>query len=208
MTAYYNEHDPTRNGVAYCATNLATGKRYIGITVQGVSRRWRGHLKSARDGSKSALHAAIRKYGDNVFVVCEIACSLHADYRAELERALIEQEGTRAPSGYNLTIGGDGTVGLPCEVIARIADKNRGRKHSEKARLAIGAASSARPRTAETRLKISEKHKGKRLSLEHRQKLSAAKIGRRLPPRSDDHSAKISTGLVRAWARRKASALK
>lgn len=58
--------------------------------------------------------------------------------------------------------------------------------------------------TPETRQKISLKHRGKRLTAEHRAKLSAAKLGKKMPPRTAEHSARISAGLVRAHARKKA----
>lgn len=56
----------------------------------------------------------------------------------------------------------------------------------------------------ETKAKISAAHKGKILTVEHREKLSKVKTGKRMPPRSDSHRAKISAGLVRAHARRRA----
>lgn len=59
------------------------------------------------------------------------------------------------------------------------------------------------PKSLETREKIRKKHLGKKLSDEHRMKLSAAKLGKKMPPRTPEHSARISEGLVRAHARRK-----
>lgn len=62
------------------------------------------------------------------------------------------------------------------------------------------------PKSPETREKIRQKHLGKTLSDEHRMKLSVAKLGKKMPPRTLEHSARISEGLVRAHARRKAQA--
>ena len=40
MTAYYNEHDPSRF-IAYVITNAVNGKQYVGVTVRGLRRRWK-----------------------------------------------------------------------------------------------------------------------------------------------------------------------
>ena len=55
-----------------------------------------------------------------------------------------------------------------------------------------------------TRKKMRLAHLGKKLSSEHRAKLSAAKTGKKMPPRSTEHSRKISEGLKAAWKRRSA----
>lgn len=67
-----------------------------------------------------------------------------------------------------------------------------------------GEGTPGRKHSDETKAKISAAHKGKKLSTEHRRKLSAAKQGKKMPKRTAAHSAKISAGLKRAWARRKA----
>lgn len=58
--------------------------------------------------------------------------------------------------------------------------------------------------TEATKAKIAKAHKGKKLTADHRAKLSAAKVGKKRPPRSAEHSARIAAGLRKAWARRKA----
>jgi len=149
------------------------------------------------------LHAAIRKHGEMSFRIESIASAITRDDLSALECALIRQYATKAPLGYNLTDGGDGVVGLDPEIVARTAERNRGRKHSAEALRLIGEASRGRVATPETRRAIGRARKGIPLSLEHRAKLSAAKAGKKLPPRSKEHSARISDGLRRAHARRK-----
>jgi len=54
-----------------------------------------------------------------------------------------------------------------------------------------------------TKEKLRAAHLGKTLSKEHREKLSEAKKGKRRSPRTEEHSKRISEGLLRAWKRRK-----
>jgi hypothetical protein len=97
---------------AYKITSQVSHKAYIGITAVGVDVRWREHVQESRRGKTGALHAAIRKYGSETFNVVHIASAVSREDLLLLEKLLIAQHGTRAPNGYNLTIGGDGCLGL------------------------------------------------------------------------------------------------
>ena len=130
MPAYYNEIDPPRF-IAYVITNSVTAKQYVGVTVRGLRRRWADHLRAARNGTRTALYAAMRKYGSETFTVEHVASALSREALPQLERLLISQFGTVAPLGYNLTAGGDGVAGLPRWIVERTANLNRGRRHSE-----------------------------------------------------------------------------
>lgn len=193
--------------IIYLVTNRVTGKMYIGLTCQPIQRRWRAHVQLARKGLKTALSAAILKYGAEAFSIIQVATCLSRDVAGKVEADLIRQHGTKAPRGYNLTDGGEGVAGLPREIIERTAAKNRGRKHSDESRALIALAGTGRLKSAQARLAISASRSGKPLSSEHRAKLSAAKLGRRMPPRSDEHRSRISDGLRRAHATRKGAAL-
>jgi group I intron endonuclease len=190
--------------VIYVITNGITGKSYVGQTRQPLQRRWRGHIQLARKGVRTVLYAAIRKYGELAFTIAPIATCLSDPGIVEAE--FIKVRGTKVPTGYNLTDGGDGVVGLPREIIERTAALNRGRKHTAEAKRLIGIAGIGRKKTAAGCAAISAARKGKPLSVEHRQKLAAAKLGKKLAPRSPEHSARISAGLVRAHARRREAA--
>ena len=100
----YVKPDLTRGGVVYQATNIMTGKKYIGLTRQGVDARWFGHCHSAihsqNHKSNSKFHRAIRKYGEDNFFVQVVA---EADTGAELcrlEARLIRSNNT-VKAGYN-----------------------------------------------------------------------------------------------------------
>ena len=98
----------------YIVTCLTTGKRYVGRCSDkggGWRRRWRDHVYTAGRDSRTALHCAVRKYGPDTFDVWHVASAATWAAVGEAEKALIAQEGTLAPAGYNLTEGGDGTFG-------------------------------------------------------------------------------------------------
>lgn len=91
----------------YAIENKVNGKLYVGQTVQDrVGKRWTAH-KSVKSGSgRSAIKAAIEKYGKKAFEFTAIA---HAESQVELdglEIYWIHHLGTIAPNGYNLESGG------------------------------------------------------------------------------------------------------
>lgn len=176
--------------IAYLITNRSNGRQYIGVTSKTLARRWANHIAEAVSSGRRALCRAIRKYGKEKFSVVVIASATSASDLLELEKILIMQYGTKAPNGYNMTGGGDGTIGLT---------------HSIEARKKIGLASKGRICSQSRKEKIGAAHKGKRLTEDHRTKLSLAKIGKKMPVRSEEHKRRISEGLVAAHKRRKES---
>lgn len=98
-----------RNGIIYRITHVASGKSYIGLTVQSLPRRWKFHLEQAASGyikGNASLHAAIRKFGPNDFEVVSIdRGTTKIDLEAK-ERHWIATFGTLAPRGFNLHPGG------------------------------------------------------------------------------------------------------
>jgi group I intron endonuclease len=96
--------------MAYLITNLVNGKRYIGITKM-IEHRWMIHKKTAKKSPKWAIHLAMAKYGIDNFEFSEVACAKSWNDLCELEKELIQQYGTYAPRGYNMTKGGAGALG-------------------------------------------------------------------------------------------------
>lgn len=98
-----------RRGIIYCVTHKDSGKRYIGLTVQSLERRWRFHLEQAAAGcikTERSLHAAIREFGAHAFDVIQVDQGhTKVDLEAR-ERRWIKELGTMAPSGFNLDPGG------------------------------------------------------------------------------------------------------
>lgn len=83
----------------YLITNLKNNKTYIGKTSQSLQDRWYRHCASAKYGSNTHLHKAIRKYGSESFYIQAIMEGMD-----EEEIMCIEQY----KPDYNMTRGGGG----------------------------------------------------------------------------------------------------
>lgn len=121
----------------YKITNKENSKIYIGLTIQGTRTRYLHHLYEARSGSNFPIHRAIRKYGEHNFEV-EVIKSIEASEELkELEKFYIKElKANNRKFGYNLTEGGDGTLG---------------KKHSEKTKEKIRQKAIGRIYSEETR---------------------------------------------------------
>ena len=102
-------------GVVYLLWNKVNGKRYVGQTVQPLKERMRKH----RYGNLY-IDKAIDKYGLENFRYGVIkTCATKAELD-EAEKHFIVVLHSKAPYGYNLTDGGEGTVGyIPTPNIVR-----------------------------------------------------------------------------------------
>ena len=176
-------------------TNAINGKRYIGYTSQSLKERWRGHVKSARLGSKLHFHLAIQKYGKDSFKheVLFIEDSLAGAKETEILLIL-----DRCPE-YNKTMGGDGTTGHIVtdemrEKIRQTTPVRRGADHplyghkrpdvSERNKNTVYTKERrekcktlgmlGKSHSEETKLKMSMSQKGKAVSEESRAKMSEA----------------------------------
>jgi len=205
-------------GIIYRATNLSNGKVYIGQSVESLCERKSKHLNEARNGKDSYFARALREYGIAGFN-WGIIHNIQADDRVVLKRNLndLEIKEIRAHAsmnrdrGYNLTIGGAGSIGF------RMSPESR--EKMRKAKLGV-------PRSMEARKAVGDGHRGLHHSEESKRKLSESKIGSRNPmfgrAISEDHRRRLSLaqkgrivseetrwrqseGMKRAWARRKAA---
>ena len=91
----------------YRIVNKINGKCYIGITTQGVNRRWSEHLYRFNLGERDhKLYQAMRKYGLDNFDLLILETVKDASLLPELEIAYIK-EFDSFNRGYNMTCGGD-----------------------------------------------------------------------------------------------------
>lgn len=138
----------------YKAENIQNGNIYIGKTINTLDwRRYHHEWKSDKKDT-TYFHNAIIKYGKDNFSWTIL------DSTAKTEEELIEQEKffimlykANGYKLYNLTNGGEGTIGYKQskETIEKIRKSNTGRKHS-----------------AQTKIKISQIQKELKSSLEYR----------------------------------------
>lgn len=160
---------------AYIITNKTNGKKYIGI-AKSAKKRWADHRSAARRGSRLPLHQAIARYGEEAFSFEVVATAADWKELCSLERALIAQHNSlcHGGHGYNLTLGGEGVLGLvrTAEFAEMVRARNKGYRHTAEARALISAALSQRICKPETRSKYSTIHKGKIVSEETRRKQS------------------------------------
>lgn len=129
-------------GTVYGIRHLASGRVYVGITIQRISKRWAYHRWALRNGihMNPYLQNAWNKHGESAFefIVFETCDSQEALNSAECQ--LIKALGGLA---YNLKSGG-GFGGAP----------------SDESRRKMSLASKGRPKSAETRRRMSEGSKG------------------------------------------------
>jgi hypothetical protein len=91
----------------YAHTHRATGRKYVGLTVQSVERRWHQHCYRARTGERTYFYNAIRVHGPEAFEheALEMCVSLAEANAAEA--AWVERFDSRNPErGFNVMPGG------------------------------------------------------------------------------------------------------
>jgi group I intron endonuclease len=96
-------------GIIYLITNKVNGKKYVGQTVRGIKKRLAGHIQYAKNGNRgSVLHKAIRKYGDDNFIIEQICECNNQEELNNMEMHYILEYDTIIDNkkGYNMTYGG------------------------------------------------------------------------------------------------------
>lgn len=200
-------------GFIYLIRNRVNGKSYVGQTVKTIKKRFLEHLWSAKKGSGYAIHAAIRKHGDENFTI-EMLAACDASQLNALEEYYIRTYGSSVNwgHGYNMTEGGGATSGwVPSEETrAKMSKAQKGRKqsaehkekvkatkalhpykHSEEARAKISRATKGKAKPRELKAPVKEKRPlfGFTVSAETREKIRNAHLGKVL---SEDHKKKLS----------------
>jgi len=179
--------------------------KYTGCTTQGIEKRWKDHCNEAkRSNGGFVLHNAIRKYGIANFTISEIYRSADIEHTLNVKEKefIVEHKTHVSQGGYNLTMGGEGTIGLSEETKRKISESLKGHVHSietrrkmsdsqkghkngvgrvhfEATKRKMSASGMGRVCSDETRQKLSLAQKGKVASDETRRKMSAAKMGNR-----------------------------
>lgn len=177
-----------KNYKIYLITNLVNNKKYVGITKFSIEKRFIEHTKRG-----FILTESIKKYGKENFSIIELDECFDEQTAFILEKKYISDYNTKVPNGYNLTDGGDGIIGWTITEEQRILrskqakqlhkDKKvgmHGKKHSDETKLKISESHRGRSKewlrgrtlSDETKQKIREKHLGKIVSEETRKRIS------------------------------------
>lgn len=174
------EQGETR-GCVYQAKNLLNGKCYIGKTIGSLKGRTYGHIHDIKKGSNSYFHNAIRKYGLESFQWNVLYRSNNENDLLEMEKEFIKLSNTMAPNGYNISLGGKGSVGYhhSDEAKAKIRKAAQGKKHSKESIDKMRKAKIGKVISLEAKMKISQALKGRKLSEETKRKIGKAGIGRK-----------------------------
>lgn len=94
-------------GTIYKITNLINNKVYIGQTRQSYEQRFIQHKSHARTGqSHHKLARALRKYGDNNFIVEKIEECLVEELNDKERYWIAYYKSTQDEYGYNTLVGG------------------------------------------------------------------------------------------------------
>jgi group I intron endonuclease len=167
----------------YKIQNKINGKIYIGQTRKSLNERISGHLIS-----NSYIGRALRKYGLQCFDISIIDMADTKEWLNGKEMEYIAFYDCKHPNGYNLTDGGEGTIGLSEEALEKRRISNTGKKRSEetkqKMRKPHKILNPRGPHTEETKKKISNKNRGKKripMKQETKNKISIALIGNKNP---------------------------
>lgn len=98
-------------GCVYKATCTVSNKVYVGKTVHTLEHRRASHFFHSQHGTGYVFQKAISKYGKESFIWEELFQSDDNTLLLAKEMEFIAQYDCVTPNGYNLTKGGEGTLG-------------------------------------------------------------------------------------------------
>ena len=150
----------SKPGIIYVARNRVNGKLYVGQTVRHLSVRLCDHRRRAEEGSKSAFHQAIRKYGFESFDFAVVQNCTDRGCINAAEVWWIANLGCIYPKGYNLTIGGNYVI--PSESVRGRKKPSRGPASPEAKNLLLEYAK--KPWSDKRKMARSESMKGMRIT--------------------------------------------
>ena len=161
---------PKESGI-YCFENILDGKKYVGQS-QNINKRiidHKSYLGKGRDSSKYLQHAWTL-YGENSFIIYIIELCSVEKLDSKETCWIAELHSLYSDKGYNISLGGKGTM--------------RGRKHTEDSKKKMSKASLGKPKSEETKRRMSEFQKssnnrniGRHHSEEVKRKSSESRMG-------------------------------
>ena len=179
----------------YLVTNNINGKQYVGQhSGNNLDWYWRRCIRDAI-GERKRLHKpnlynAIRKHGVENFSIVPLVIVGTKEEMDLYEKGMIKALNTKRPNGYNLTDGGDGTLGRKMTPKARqkLLERNKNNKFSlgtkmpEEHRLKLIRINTGSKRTDEIKVRMAEAHRGLKHTEEAKKKIAAAHLGKKRSP--------------------------
>lgn len=109
----------------YVITNKENNKKYVGKTSQDIKIRFKEHLYRAAHHSHDylPLYAAINKYGFSSFSIELVEVVNDIEQLNNQEIFWIKEYHSLSPFGYNVTLGGEGTILYDREEICNLFRK-------------------------------------------------------------------------------------
>lgn len=189
--------------IVYKITNLLNGKIYVGQTIFSLRKRMWNH----RSCKNTLIASKLKEYGEENFKIEVIDEAKNINCLNKKEIFWIKYFDCVVPKGYNITLGGKGTLG-------NVLSKETKEKISKKAKGRIGH-NKGKKLSEETRNKISlsrigkyggenNPNYGKIHSEETRKKISIAKTGKKLSEQSRKNISEGHKGIKKTLEQRKA----
>jgi len=178
----------------YMHTNKINGKKYIGITCQGVERRWRNN----GSGYKNSIYFynAIQKYGWENFNHKVLEEGLTKEYAESEEIRLIkEYKTTDRNNGYNIANGGKSNGMHSEETKKKMSEKVKQRDIDYSKLSKMWEINRNRTYTEEHKQNISKANKGKKRTEEHIENIRKSHLGYK---QTEEQKAKISKSVIKA----------
>ena len=109
----------------YVINNKKNNKKYIGKTSQDIQSRFKEHSYRALSHTHDylPLYSAINKYGLDEFQIEIIETVSDIEQLNDREMFWIKEYNSLVPNGYNLTLGGEGTILYDRETICNLFQK-------------------------------------------------------------------------------------
>lgn len=173
----------------YCIRNKENNKRYIGKTQLSFGDRFDSHKSLLRNNKhfNKKLQNAWNKYGENSFafeIIKIVEDKTDSDLFNKLEIEYIKYFNS-IKYGYNISSGGDGTVGRKVseETKRKIGEKNRinmtGRHPTEETKQKMSESQTGRTHNKESIEKMRKSKSGIPKTEEHKNKLRNAALGKK-----------------------------
>jgi group I intron endonuclease len=158
---------------------LVDERVYVGSTVN-LRQRWGDHRKNLNRNRNRCrrLQMAWNEYGSQAFVWGILEYVYNSDVLTMLENEWINRlKAANRRFGFNLR---PSSGRLSEESLEKIAEANRGRKHSEESKQKMREAKLGKKLSEEHKQKIREAHLGMKPSKETKQKRSSSMLGKNI----------------------------